>query len=261
MQRKSSFPAFAAALAALVAGCEWTSTSSSDSWSGSYDAMNFAGTYRSSASLTSSSGESDGSPVAYSESIGSISSKSFSGKLSKTPVVPGSVVISVSDGFSYHDDSAANIVDDNGNTVGAISYSGGGVSLSFSGQKTGSVSVSYSYYPGTTTAGTDAATSDSTLSNISSITVSQSGQNLSMTTNTGLKMSGKFTAVRQTSGTEDSTVKTFNAQFQVSSSNGYTFVGTLNHDLSSGYCTLNGTITKGKAAADVQGIGPAYNAG
>lgn len=262
MHRKNAFPAFAAALAALLAGCEWTSTSSSDSWSGSYDAMNFAGTYRSSASLISSAGASTDegatTEVPYSEKIGSVSGKSFSGKLGKTPVVPGSVVISTADGWSFHDDGAGSLLDDSKNSVGSLSYSGGGVSISFSTPKSGDVSATYSFYSKTTTPGNDTAAANDTMVNISAITVSQSGQNLSMTTSTGLKMSGKFTAVRQTSGTEDSAEKTYNAQFQVSSSNGYTLTGTLNHDLTSGVCVLDGTIVKGKGAADIHGIGPAY---
>ena len=259
MHCKSFFPAVAAALAALVAGCEWTSTSSSDSWSGSYDAMNFAGTYRSAASLTSSSGESTGQSTPASPQSWDASGAHgvFSKTLSLKPIVPGSVTVVISGKGSWKDDGSGNLVGSNGEN-GTISYDEGTFSVSFSGvcSSGATCTASYAYYPGVTS-GSD----DSKLSNITAVTVSQSGQNLSMSTNTGLTMSGKFTAVRKTSGSSDETKPsdTYNAQFQVSSSGGYTFTGTLNHDLSSGHCMLNGTIIRGKSAADIQGVGPTFS--
>ena len=110
----------------------------------------------------------------------------------------------------------------------------------------------------TTAYSTDAEAVARSSSQITAITVSQSGQNLSMSTNTGIVMSGKFTAVRETRVASDSGTATYNAQFQVTSAAGHKFVGTLNYDASSGHRTLNGTLTQGKAVYDVQGVGPAF---
>lgn len=110
----------------------------------------------------------------------------------------------------------------------------------------------------TTTYSTDAEAVARSSSQITAITVSQSGQNLSMSTNTGIVMSGKFTAVRETNVATTSGTATYNAQFQVSSAAGHKFVGTLNYDGATSHRTLNGTLTQGKAVYDVQGVGPAF---
>ena len=71
MQRKHISLTLAAACAALFAGCEWGSTSGSDSWSDSYDSMNFGGTYRiATVTLTSTSSSSSSSGSGGSTSSG-----------------------------------------------------------------------------------------------------------------------------------------------------------------------------------------------
>ena len=108
MQRKSLSLSLVA-LAAVFAGCEWTSTSGSDSWSGSYDSMNFGGTYRISTVTTVKSGEESSNSSSSShgadwltikdESGGTFSagSKTASGKTTQQNIVPGSVKISCGD--------------------------------------------------------------------------------------------------------------------------------------------------------------------
>ena len=386
MHRKPVFPAFAASLAALLAGCEWTGTSSSDSWSGSYDAMNFSGTYRSTSTLTSSSESSEDETISTRETVGSyhagtyrysgnlshapvvldsvqiqlggitftgdgsgnlvsdygsgkvtsagawsvdvtgnstttteasttggiaqkVSNESmgsvsqqghFTATLKSHPIVPGSVVVSFDNGMSFSDDGANKLVSSTSGAGGNIEYTGGGITLDWTGassamqQYQGAVHASYSFYANVTTPGSSSTTASplqgsgsivaiysyssggrtsgasiaTTSSDVTAITVSQSGQNLVMTTNTGVQMTGKFTAVRQTgsaassstSSSDSSGVDTYNAQFQVSSSAGHKFVGTLNHDLVTQHCTLNGTLTHGSASYDVQGVGPAFSA-
>ncbi len=95
---------------------------------------------------------------------------------------------------------------------------------------------------------------------VTALTVSQNGQNLTITLNNGVVMSGKFTNVQQTGKVNQDTnagYNTYNAQFQVQNE-GNRFVGSLNYDLSNGYRMLNGTWTSGKNTWDVQAVGPAW---
>lgn len=365
MHRTPVFPAFAAALAALATGCEWTGTSSSDSWSGSYDAMNFSGTYRSAATLesgssegatlsvretvghysagtyrysgtlshtpvnlasvqiqlggitftadgsgnltsnygsgkvtesgawsvdvtqgSSSSSESGGNVVpVQKESIGSVSTKgSFTGNLSHAPVNPGSVTVTFDNGMSFTDAGNGTLTSSTSGAGGNVNYNSGSVTLDWSGASSsfkdylGKVRADYSYdgnVTSTTTSTTPLSGSGSIIavysygassgasvvtssSEITAITVSQSGQNLSMSTNTGIVMSGRFTAVRETNAASTSGTATYNAQFQVTSAAGHKFVGALNYDIATGHRTINGTLTAGNATYDVQGVGPAF---
>ena len=138
MQRKHLSLTLAAACAALFAGCEWTSTSGSDSWSGSYDAMNFGGTYRiSTVTLTSSSSDSDGTQTSTGnaadwqtvkdESGGMFQAgkKTASGKTGEQNLVPGSVKISCGD-YIWVDNGAGGFTfgggSSGGNTTGAKTY-------------------------------------------------------------------------------------------------------------------------------------------
>lgn len=230
------------------------------------------------------------------ESLGTVSNAGkFSASLSGHPVVPGSVTVTFDNGMSFTDDGANNLVCTVSGAGGHVEYTSGGISLDWSTsasnyqQYNGAVHATYSYYANVTTPGSSTTTDSplqgsgsivaiysytaggttsgasiaTTSSDITSITVSQSGQNLVMTTNTGVQLSGKFTAVRETSSSSDdsndSGKSTYNAQFQVSSSSGHKFVGALNHDLVTRHCTLNGTLTHGSATYDVQGVGPAFS--
>ena len=102
--------------------------------------------------------------------------------------------------------------------------------------------------------------SKSTGSDVSALTVSQNGQNLTITLDNGIVMTGKFTNVQQTGKVNQDTnagYNTYNAQFQVASTDSK-MVGSLNYDLQTGYRMLNGTWTWGKASYDVQAVGPAW---
>lgn len=223
------------------------------------------------------------------ETLGSADSGkgTFDGNLKNAPVNPGSVSISLDNGLSFKDDGNGGFTSPVTGAGGFVNYNTGAVSLNWTGaavswlKNPGKVRADYSYDKNVTTAstytsplsgsgrivavytttgnGTSSSLSvTSSNSEITAITVSQSGQNLSMSTNTGIVMSGKFTAVRETKVASDSGTATYNAQFQVTSAAGHKFVGTLNYDASSGHRTLNGTLTQGKAVYDVQGVGPAF---
>lgn len=385
MQRKSASLSLVA-LAALFAGCEWTSTSGSDSWSGSYDAMNFGGSYRiTTLALTSSSESSSTSHGADWATVGNESGGTFaagaaaaSGHTREQNIVPGSVKISCG-GYVWTDDGSRGLVfsggssssassqtkvyngtdkvgnltldqsyshqisvmkqpganieiiagsvsvtignkvafQDNGSGVlaasgvlgsGSVNYKNGVVAFSLestamSGQSwsvsyqyanptggdvvtglTGSgsiqyesgawslsvspkmpssqsISVTYSYYTETSASYTGIDTTKFDPTRVSAITVSQTGQNLTMSFNNGVVMAGRFTSVRQTAAVSKDTgagADTYNAQFQVSSGSEAKMVGTLYYDYPTHNRVLDGTWTWGRKTFDVHAVGPAW---
>ncbi len=153
------------------------------------------------------------------------------------------------------------------NGGGAVLYSSGSWSLTLDPaiKANATIVIHYSYYeensaadaplkPIAPSGGTNTGT------DVSALTVSQNGQNLTITLNNGIVMTGKFTNVQQTGKVNQDTnagYNTYNAQFQVQC-DGNRFVGSLNYDLSNGYRMLNGTWTWGKSSYDVQAVGPAW---
>ena len=151
------------------------------------------------------------------------------------------------------------------NGSGAILYKSGSWSLTLDPAitKTSTIVIHYSYYEENSKADAPLkpiTTSTTTGSDVTALTVSQSGQNLTITLNNGIVMKGKFTNVQQTGKVNQDTnagYNTYNAQFQVQTKDNK-FVGSLNYDLSNGYRMLNGTWTWGKSSYDVQAVGPAW---
>ena len=140
---------------------------------------------------------------------------------------------------------------------GTVAYASGAWTLVLStGMSSASpISVTYSYYASTT--GIDASTFDAT--KVTAISVSQTGQHLTMSFNNGVTMSGQFTSVRQTNANSSTdTVNTYNAQFQVSSGSGGKCVGTLSYDTANAVRVLNGTWTWGSKTFDVNAVGPSF---
>lgn len=228
-----SFILVAALCGGLFTGCEWTSSSGSSSWSGSYDDMNFSGTYRAVAAPPSVT------PQAHStsEKVGTYnpSQQAYSGKLN-ADVVPGSVAITAG-GFTYADNGSGLLTGNNATAGnGTISYASGAWTFTTLGTfgSSGSITAVYSY-----------TGSPSASASISAITVSQMGQNLSMTLSNGVTMAGRFTTVTEVSGSGG-----YNAQFEVSSK-GNKFVGTLNS--ASGTRTINGSWVSGSNVSDLSG--------
>ena len=151
------------------------------------------------------------------------------------------------------------------NGGGAVLYPSGSWSLTLDPaiKATSTIVIHYSYYEENSKADAPLkpiTTSTTTGSDVTALTVSQSGQNITITLNNGIVMSGKFTNVQQTGKVNQDTnagYNTYNAQFQVQC-DGNRFVGSLNYDLSNGYRMLNGTWTWGKSSYDVQAVGPAW---
>lgn len=144
---------------------------------------------------------------------------------------------------------------------GAIQYQSGAWSLTLSPEMPADADITVRYSAYTDNQGTTktrpAVTSGQ---DVTALTVSQNGQNLTITLNNGIVMSGKFTNVQQTGKVNQDTnagYNTYNAQFQVQSTD-TKMVGSLNYDLQNGYRMLNGTWTWGKASYDVQAAGPAW---
>lgn len=150
---------------------------------------------------------------------------------------------------------------------GAMQYSSGAWSLTVSPKmpKAGSIKVTYSYYTGVTSTGTTTTYTGIDVSNfdpktVSAITVTQTGQNLTLSFNNGLVLGGKFTAVRQTAAVSEDTgagANTYNAQFQVSSGSNK-MVGSLYYDYPTHNRIMDGTLTLGKRVFDIHATGPAW---
>lgn len=146
---------------------------------------------------------------------------------------------------------------------GTIQYSSGAWTLQINPAMTagGTITVRYSYYIQNSSSSSSYTTITTTTGNeVSALTVAQNGQNLSITLNNGIVMTGKFTNVQQTGKVNQDTnagYNTYNAQFQVASTD-TKMVGSLNYDLKTGYRMLNGTWTWGKSSYDVQAVGPAW---
>ncbi len=307
MQRKHISLTLAAACAALFAGCEWGSTSGSDSWSGSYDAMNFGGTYRISTvamtSTTTSTTENENSNNNTSQNasesevrvkqIGKTDEDetNYQGAL-QANIVPGSVSIVIGQpttssssgvGMSFQDLQQNGTLTPSGiQGTGSVTYQTGTVQIHLSGSFASGLPITayYRYYKDTTGAagqGSSSATGGTTTSTttqligldtnnfdptqVTAITVSQTGQNLTMSFNNGVVMSGKFTSVRQTAAVSEDTgagANTYNAQFQVSSGSVSKMVGSLYYDYPTHNRILDGTWTWGKKTFDIHATGPAW---
>ena len=260
-------PLSALAVAALLAGCEWTSSSGSSSWSSAYDNMNFSGTYRSTSTAASISTVSEGTSetstkkntISEPKTKADAGKKQFSGtfahKKSDQTIVPGTVNVTIGEkGFT--DNGSGGFTGD-GLASGSYDQNGWTITLKTPLSLEGTISVSYdvSWEETTSVAG---ETTSTTTTSVTSITVSQSGQNLTIRFNNGIQMGGKFTAVNQTASAESTGYDTYNAQFEVSSGKESKFVGTLNYDTVTGYRMIDGSWTWGRNTYDIHGVGPSW---
>ena len=251
----------------LFWGCEWTSSDENSSWSGSYDNMNFAGTYRIGVSITQGSGGTtdDEEPViqvvTVEERVGTYNPDdyAYSGKL-HGGVVVGSVSLSVG-GFKYSDNGSGVLVANiQSGGQGTINYSSGAWTVTFldesvSTGNSGNIIATYSYTLDVSGGSSGEGTDPTSPIMVKSITISQNGQHLTMALTNGSTFSGQFTSVNEISGAGGTA---YNAQFEVSGAKGK-IVGTL--DSSSGYKVLDGTWTSGRNVYDVHGVGGAVAPG
>lgn len=165
--------------------------------------------------------------------------------------------------FVDYTSSSSDVTTSNYSGGGAIQYASGGWSLTLSPEmpENATVKVSYSAYKTNTEKEIKKpAVTGNTGTDVTALTVSQNGQNLTITLNNGVVMTGKFTNVQQTGKVNQDTnagYNTYNAQFQVQTTDSK-MVGSLNYDLQNGYRMLNGTWVWGKNSYDVQAAGPAW---
>ena len=248
----------------LFWGCEWTSSDENSSWSGSYDNMNFAGTYRIGVSITQGSGGTtdDEEPViqvvTVEERVGTYNPAdlSYSGKLHGGVVVDS---VTVTAGQYVYSDNGAGVLVGNMPSAGngTIDYSSGAWAITMVGNQlyNGNIIATYSYTLDVSGGSSGEGTDPTSPIMVKSITISQNGQHLTMALTNGSTFSGQFTSVNEISGAGGTA---YNAQFEVSGAKGK-IVGTL--DSSSGYKVLDGTWTSGRNVYDVHGVGGAVAPG
>jgi len=198
----------AAGLAALcgVAGCDWQSGGSADTTSNRYNWVNFSGVYRASSggvliSDYTSSATSGAVTNTASETIGRTTATRgvYSGTLSRTPVLAGSVRITVASVVVTDDGSGALA---GGTVTGTIIYSTGAWSLDLSSvdrANESDIRAIYQYEVAGTPPAAGAASGVSGRT-IYTFTVVQNGNSLTITDNNGATYTGKFGSTRTTGG-------------------------------------------------------------
>jgi len=133
--RKLLIAMFTGSLAAmLITGCEWTSGGGVESWSDSYNWVNFSGVYNPASgslivsSYTDRERSTDGPVVSETVGTGSADEQSYSGRIGNGNITVGSVLISVGD-FSFTDNGEGVLVCNRSGGSGSISYSSGAWSI------------------------------------------------------------------------------------------------------------------------------------
>lgn len=212
-------PALAAT--ALVVGCEWTS-SDGMTWDESYNAVNFSGTYNLSRNVSTTEEGTTASTRTTKEKFGS----GDSGSLAVTPVVPGSVQLTISTSggnVTLKDNADGSLSDSTYGVTGSINYTSGAWSynkttvIAKRGTPT-SVSAVYSSYA--------SGSSGSSTVVVQYVTVHQTGQNVSLTFDNGYSFSGKISGF-STDADSIQHAQSVIAKFNVSGQHG-TITGTLN---------------------------------
>ena len=220
---------------AFAMGCEWTS-SDGIAWDESYDNVNFSGTYP------------IGTIVAETEDDGSGSSgtasatqtiKGGKGQLKSSGVQSATVSVTAADGQVGSGEvvstsTSTTIVFDNPDFSGSVGVSGAvAISYKWSGIKETFVSYTYGYSV-PTTSGT-----------ITSITVQQTGQNVTMTLSDGSTFSGKISGFNASSDSINSAAQVI-AKYDVSGAKGKitgTLTSTTSNRIIDGVLTIKGSST------------------
>lgn len=277
MKRISTIALCAVAAAALLSGCEWsTSSEHNTSWNDSYNWVNFSGTYRSAAggmlvtdytSTPSTPGATNTYTATESGGVLAGGSLSASGKVSKHPVVPGSLTIQIGSDVSLADDGNGVLSGSGGS--GTISYAGGTWSFKLddtqwaSGRR--SITIQYAYQVGNG-GSASGAKSGSSGKAIYSFVVVQQGQKLTITDNNGAAYKGRIGELRSTSGVTstntmprdgDVIVATFSTEGTSAAGMKVTITGTFQGNVSAGVFTgrtMQGTwIEAGGKTGDING--------
>ena len=209
MKRFALIGMCAAVLTVGFVGCDWDTGDDATSWSSSYNWVNFSGSYRSAAggllvtdytTTPSTPGSTNSLQVTEGQGSFSANATAFNGKLKKTPIKPGTVVIN----FGYFSAS------DNGNGVlfasmgwGTIDYTAGNWRFTEApqAQSAGSISASYAKLESNSSSAGSGARPGSTGS-IYSFAVQHQGQHLTIVDNNGASYAGYIREMRTASGAE-----------------------------------------------------------
>lgn len=263
--RSKALMGFVVATVTALVGCEWTSSSdgSTSSWNDNYDIVNFSATYRGL----------EGAPVAVStsagqdtpatddtittqritnEHVGTVGAgeTAFSGTVAKFPIIVGSFSMSV-DGRAYVDNRAGRLVDEAAVLHGTINYTSGAWSLNTGVPLTLNAKIHATYTYNVTVAGQPGVVATPLV--VQTITVSQTGQHVTMQASNGMTFTGQINGMNVPSTvTPESTIV---AKFSVASGSDK-IVGTLTDN--STQRILSGSWVHGKETLDVDGYaGPA----
>jgi hypothetical protein len=212
-----------ALVAVGITGCEWNTGNEAESWSSSYNWVNFSGTYRSAAggllvtdytTTPSTPGSTNTLTVVNETQPGFVAYQTvFRGKVKNGNVSPGSVLIVLSNSSgelwdSFTDDG--NGVLTGGQGSGTISYVAGtwtyNLNVGLVGPVfNGKVTANYSYEVSNSGSTGSGALPGSTGSIFSFIVVHQ-GQNLTFTDNNGATYTGRIGEIRSTSGAQNTDI-------------------------------------------------------
>lgn len=207
------------ALAAVgLMGCNWETGSDADSWSSSYNWVNFSGTYRGASggllvtdyTTTPATPGSTNTIQVTGESTGgnwTAGDPTYNGTLNHANVVAGSVTITLV-GFAGYSDSGHPTVLGN-NSEGNISYETGSWNLdlgsAFPTVGDGSIKADYAYTVSNEGSG-GGAESGATRVSIYSFNVTHTGQNLTIVDNTGATYAGYIKEIRSASGAQNTDI-------------------------------------------------------
>ena len=218
---------------AFAMGCEWTS-SDGIAWDETYDNVNFSGTYPIGNIIaeTEEGGDSESSGTASdTQTI-----NGSSGQLKSSGIQKASITVYAKDGGSSSGtaDAPGPFTFDNPNYSGSISEAGF-VNANIDGASIKKMVVSYTY----------AHSVPTTSGAVTSITVHQTGQNVTMTLNDGSTFSGKISGYDASSDSITSAAQVI-AKYDVSGAKGKihgTLTSTTSSRIIDGVLTIKGSST------------------
>ncbi len=277
MKRIFTIALCAVAAAALLSGCEWsTSSEHNTSWNDSYNWVNFSGTYRSASGgmlVTdyTSTPSTPGATNTYTstESGGVLPARTLAanGKASKHPIVPSSFTLSIGSDLAFSDDGNGTLTGAGGS--GTISYDGGTWTIKLDDVQESmsrrNITISYAYQV-SNSGSASGARAGSTGKAIYSFVVAQQGEKLTITDNNGAAYKGHIGGLRSTSGITstnsmpkdgDVIVASFSTEGTSAAGMKVTITGTFQGNVASGVFTgrtMQGTwIEAGGKTGDING--------
>lgn len=270
------FAAVLTPIAILLSGCEWEGSSGDgDSWDDSMSWANFSGTYRppsgsgvlvSDFTKTGTTAGSSNTAVSVTGEIlatADFSSSSYNGVLDNTPVVEGSLVIN-GGSLTWTDDGDGTLSGTAG-VDGTIVYTTGAWSIDLKSNRIADgelISAAYRYTSGGTEGQVDTG---STGPGIYILTVTQTGNQLTMTDNNGAKYTGSIHSLSTPNGDATGASSggvTGNFEVKGTSKSGahVTITGSLTGTYTAATKASGGTGTGGTSAATSSMTGKTMNA-